>query len=204
MTLPFDHTHKLDLGVEISRSESEIAWSQEWDGRLTWNEKDVSHPFMTMILTCVTMVRWADLPDSHWGDFRRWHAVDISSYYCAAHHVSDTLWYMVSWYLYHNMLMYHDTFNIWPYWLSLLLDEINGWNQTADLFLFSPNGHCCGRTYRSPFRHHLRWLTLCHRLFSDCLRSGYLLHGCNIWGTHGWVYQGLSSRLSCTEPSILS
>ena len=56
MTLPFDHTHDLDLGVEIWRSESEIALSQEWDGRLTWNEKDVSHPFMTMILTSVTMV----------------------------------------------------------------------------------------------------------------------------------------------------
>ena len=27
MTLPFDHTHDLDLGVEISRSESEIALS---------------------------------------------------------------------------------------------------------------------------------------------------------------------------------
>ena len=40
MTLPFDHIHDLDLGV--SRSESEIALSQEWDGRLTWNEKDVS------------------------------------------------------------------------------------------------------------------------------------------------------------------
>ena len=49
--IPFDHTHDLDLGV--SRSESEIALSQEWDGRLTWNEKDVSHPFMTMILTLV-------------------------------------------------------------------------------------------------------------------------------------------------------
>ena len=58
MTLPFDHTHDLDLGVEISRSESEIALSQEWDGRLTWNEKDVSHPFMTVILTSVTMVGW--------------------------------------------------------------------------------------------------------------------------------------------------
>ena len=45
MTLPFDHTHDLDLGVEISRLESEIALSQEWDGWLTWNEKDVSHPF---------------------------------------------------------------------------------------------------------------------------------------------------------------
>ena len=54
MTLPFDHTHDLDLGV--SRSESEIALSQEWGGQLTMKEKDVSHPFMTMILTCVTMV----------------------------------------------------------------------------------------------------------------------------------------------------
>ena len=51
MTLPFDHTHDLDPGVEISRSKSEIALSQEWDGRLTWSKKDVSHPFMTMILT---------------------------------------------------------------------------------------------------------------------------------------------------------
>ena len=56
MTLPFDHTHDLDPGVEISRSESEIALSQEWDGRFTWNEKDLSHPFMTMILTSVTGV----------------------------------------------------------------------------------------------------------------------------------------------------
>ena len=78
MTLPFDHTHDLDFGVEISRSESEIALSQEWDGQLTWNEKDVSHPFMTMILTSVTM-GWADVPDSDWGDFRRRHAIDITS-----------------------------------------------------------------------------------------------------------------------------
>ena len=49
VTLPFDHTHDLDPGVEISRSQSEIALSLEWDGRLTWNEKDVSYPFMTMI-----------------------------------------------------------------------------------------------------------------------------------------------------------
>ena len=79
MTLPFNHTHDLDTGVEISRSKSEIALSQEWDGRLTWNEKDVSHPFMTMIWTSVTMVGWADVPDSDWGDFRHWCAVDISS-----------------------------------------------------------------------------------------------------------------------------
>ena len=71
MTLPFGHTHDFDLGVEIWRSESEIALSQEWDGGLTWNEKDMSHPFMTMILTSVTMVGLADVPDSDWGDFRR-------------------------------------------------------------------------------------------------------------------------------------
>ena len=41
MTLPFDHTHDLDFGV--SRSGSEIALSEEWDGQLTWNEKDVRH-----------------------------------------------------------------------------------------------------------------------------------------------------------------
>ena len=77
MALPFDHTHDLDLGV--SRSESEIALSQEWGSLLTMNEKDASHPFMTMILTCVTMVGWADVPDSDRGEFRRRHAVDISS-----------------------------------------------------------------------------------------------------------------------------
>ena len=74
------HTHDLDLGV--SSSESEIALSQEWGGRLTMNEKDVSHPFMTMILTCVTMVGWADVLDSDRGDFRRRRAVDISSCLC--------------------------------------------------------------------------------------------------------------------------
>ena len=81
MTFPFDHIHDLDPGVEISRSESEIASSQEWDGRLTWNEKDVSHPLMTMILTSVTLVGWADEPDCDWGDFRRRLAADISSYW---------------------------------------------------------------------------------------------------------------------------
>ena len=82
MTLPFDHTHDIDLGVEISMSESEIALSHEWDGRLTWNEKEASHPFMTMILTSVTVVGWADVPDSDWGDLRRRRAVDISSFTC--------------------------------------------------------------------------------------------------------------------------
>ena len=52
---------------------------QIWDGRLTWNKKDFSHPSMTMILTNVTVLGWADVPDSDCGDFRRRRAVDISS-----------------------------------------------------------------------------------------------------------------------------
>ena len=82
--------------VEISRSESEIALSQEWDGRLTWNEKDASHPFMTMTLTSMTMVGWADVPYSDWGDFRRRRAVDISScwdmLYLSVLWHSDAIW----------------------------------------------------------------------------------------------------------------
>ena len=58
----YDHNHDLDLGD--SRSESEIALSQELGGRMTLNDKDLSHPFMTMMLTSVTMVGWADVPDS--------------------------------------------------------------------------------------------------------------------------------------------
>ena len=85
MTLPLDHIHDPDPGVEISSSESEIALSQERDGRLTWNENDVSHPFITMISASVTMVGWADIPDSDWGDFSRRCAVDISSYECYMH-----------------------------------------------------------------------------------------------------------------------
>ena len=34
---------------------------------------------MTMILISVTMVGWADVPDSDQGDFRLRRAVDISS-----------------------------------------------------------------------------------------------------------------------------
>ena len=79
MTLAFDNTHNLDLRVKISRSESEIALFREWDGRLTWKEKDLSHPFMTMILTSVTMIGCADVPDNDWGDFKRRRAVDIAS-----------------------------------------------------------------------------------------------------------------------------
>ena len=51
MTLPFDHTHDLDL--EIPRSEVETALSQELNGQLAWNERDMSRPFMTMILTFI-------------------------------------------------------------------------------------------------------------------------------------------------------
>ena len=36
---------------------------------------------LTMILTYVTMVRWADVPDSDRGDFRRRRAVDISKFF---------------------------------------------------------------------------------------------------------------------------
>ena len=94
MTLPFDHTHDLDLGV--SRSESEIALSQEWGGRLTWNEKDLSHPFMNMILTSVTMVRWADVPDSDRVDFRRRRDVDISSCYQLRHTITFKFLILIS------------------------------------------------------------------------------------------------------------
>ena len=45
-------------------SESEIALSHEWNVRLTWNKKDVSHPFMTMILISVIMVGGRIVPDS--------------------------------------------------------------------------------------------------------------------------------------------
>ena len=80
MTLPFDYSYDVDLGVEMSRSESDVALPKKWRCRLTWNEKDVSHPFMTMILTSVTMVGWSDVPDSDRGDFRRRRAVGISSF----------------------------------------------------------------------------------------------------------------------------
>ena len=33
-----------------------------------------------MMLTSVTMVGWADVTDSDWGDFRRRRAVDVSSF----------------------------------------------------------------------------------------------------------------------------
>ena len=78
ITLLFNHTHDLDLGV--SRSKSEIALSQEWGVRLTWNKKDLINSFMTVILTSMTMVGWADVPDSDRGDFRPQRAIDISNF----------------------------------------------------------------------------------------------------------------------------
>ena len=40
VTLNVHFTHELDLG--FSRSNFENAVSQEWEGRLTWNERDLS------------------------------------------------------------------------------------------------------------------------------------------------------------------
>ena len=54
--------------------------SEEWDGRLTWNKKDVSYPFMIMILTSVAMVGWADVPDNDRVDFRCQRAINMSSF----------------------------------------------------------------------------------------------------------------------------
>ena len=45
---------------------------------MTWKERDVSRSFVTF----VSMLRWVDIPDSDWGDFRHWCAVDRSSYLC--------------------------------------------------------------------------------------------------------------------------
>ena len=92
MTLPFDHTHDLDLGV--SRSESEIALSQERGGRLTWNEKESSihdnyidlcdHGGVGGVYWIVTKVR-----RNQGQDFRRRPAVDISSFKLS--HISAVL-----------------------------------------------------------------------------------------------------------------
>ena len=38
MVLPFDHTH--DLDPVVSMSKFEIALFQEWEGWLTWNERE--------------------------------------------------------------------------------------------------------------------------------------------------------------------
>ena len=129
MTFPFDHTHDLDPGVEISRSKSEIALSQEWDGQLTWNEQDVSHPFMTMILTSVTMMGWADVPDSDWGDFRRRRAVDLSSSSLVqvmviwtndCHHLASMRWTCVYHIQYFLFLLFPDLIRSLKYKYTLV------------------------------------------------------------------------------------
>ena len=51
VTLTFDLTR--DLGLVISMSTFEKALFEEWEGWLTWNERDVSWPFMTMTVTYV-------------------------------------------------------------------------------------------------------------------------------------------------------
>ena len=83
MTLPYDHTHDLDLGV--SRPESEIGMGRPIDNERRGCES-------SMILTCVTMVRWADVPDIDQSDFRRRRVVDISSFVEAS--VCLQVWYL--------------------------------------------------------------------------------------------------------------
>ena len=78
MTLTFDHTHGLDNG--ISRSNFEIAVSQEWEVGLTLDKrgcKSVSHGHDSDLL--VTKVRLKDLADSDRVDFRCRCAIDSSS-----------------------------------------------------------------------------------------------------------------------------
>ena len=84
--------HVLDL--KVSRSKFEIALSREWEGQLTWYKRDISCPFMNVALTFVwpwwggRMYRIVT-----WGDFKQWHAVDISSLYLNSvviyHRVAD-------------------------------------------------------------------------------------------------------------------
>ena len=42
----------------------EIAFFLGMGWLIDMEQKDVSHPFMSMILTSMTMVEWADVPDS--------------------------------------------------------------------------------------------------------------------------------------------
>ena len=49
MVVPFDQIYDIDLVV--SRWKFEISLFEEWEGLLTWNERDVSQLFMTMTVT---------------------------------------------------------------------------------------------------------------------------------------------------------
>ena len=76
VTLPFDHIHDLDL--EFSKSKFEVALSQEWEGQLIWNKRDVNWSFMTMIVTLAN--HGGDVWDSDRGDIRCWRVVDTCSF----------------------------------------------------------------------------------------------------------------------------
>ena len=70
MTLPFDHTHDLDL--EFSSSTFEIALFEEWEAcELIIHDHDI----------WVIIVGWVDVLGSDRGDLRHGRAVDISSHY---------------------------------------------------------------------------------------------------------------------------
>ena len=53
VTLNFDLTHDLDL--EFSRSNFENAVFQEWEGQLTWNQRDVSRQDVRLTLWPLTL-----------------------------------------------------------------------------------------------------------------------------------------------------
>ena len=83
VTLTFDLTHDLDLVVW--RSKFEIALFEEWGvgggGLLDIDRKgceSIIHDHDCDLW--VTMLGWVVVPYSDWGDFRRWRAVDISSW----------------------------------------------------------------------------------------------------------------------------
>ena len=73
-------TTPLSLTLEFQGQNLKLLYPR--NGAVDWHgtKKDLSHPFMTMILTRMTMVGWADVSDSERRDLRRRLAVDISSY----------------------------------------------------------------------------------------------------------------------------
>ena len=80
MILPFDHTH--DLGLEVSRSESGNSLISGMGQPIDMESKGCESSIHDHgIDLSVTMVGWADVPDSDRGDFRRWRATDIPSWF---------------------------------------------------------------------------------------------------------------------------
>ena len=61
-------------------------------------------------LWVTTMVGWVDVPYSDWGDFRRWRAVDISSYYHNCYYY---------WYYYYNH--YHYQYHYYHYFVIVTI-----------------------------------------------------------------------------------